>query len=128
MPILLEDTTEVTIRVEGEPVTAYFPGQSTPEMQQAVKELLQGRFRQKSRGKIENRLMEARTRFFDKMCQRIEGVQYRAPDGSIQDLTENTEDWQQRIPINWKTTIVAYFEEQEVLSDEEVEDLNDASE
>ncbi len=117
MAVRLSDEVAVSILVGDEEVTAYFPGYDNPEMGEAIKKLLGGRFAAGKGGRVADRSFEARVQFFNKMCTRLEGVE----DGEGQPLAPTVEGWKQKIPPNWKASFATYFEEKSQLSgDDEV--------
>ena len=114
MAVNLSDEVRVTILIGDEEVHAFFPGYSDPDMIEAQKRLLSGRF-DASRGTPRDKSQEARIRFFNVACQRVENVEH---DGKP--LTSDTPDWKQKIPSNWKVSFSLFFEEKSTLSDEDV--------
>lgn len=125
MPLKISEDIRVTMPTEsGDPAVFIFPAYDDEDMRKAVRVLLDTRYKQRGRGKVQNKQVQARRIFFDKMCSGCEGVEYRGkpimealPDG-----------WKQKIPDNIVSSIVsAEFEERETLSDDEREDLEEAS-
>ena len=116
MAVRLSEEVKVAILVGDEEVTAVFPGYSNPEMAEAIKKLATGRTQIGRGGQAKDKSYEARVRFFNTMCSRVENVE--GEDG--QPLTPETPDWRQKIPANWKLSFALFFEEKATLSDDEV--------
>ena len=115
MAVKLSDEIKVSILVQNEEVHAVFPGYGDREMQEAIKKLLSGRFSAGRGGRAQDKSMEARIRFFNTMCLRVENVEL--PDGTPLDPT--IENWRGEIPVNWKVSFSLNFEEQNTLTEED---------
>jgi hypothetical protein len=116
MPVRLSDEIRVSILVGDEEVHAYFPGYGNAEMQEAIKKLLSGRFQAGRGGRApQDKTFEARVRFFNSMCTRVENVE----DAAGNPLTADTEGWKAQIPANWKVSFALHFEEKNTLTEEE---------
>ena len=116
MPIRLSDEVRVAILIGDEEITAVFPSYSNPEMAAALKSLATGRTMIGRGGQAKDKSYDARVRFFNAMCSRVEGVEME--DGKA--LSPEVENWRSYIPANWKISFSLYFEEKATLSDEEV--------
>ena len=123
MPLKISDNVRVTLPLEdGDSAVFIFPPYSDPVLQRGIRILLDNRYKQRGR-KVENRGTQARIEFFDAHCIGCEGV----VDENDEPITKQ-ENWKRMIPPNIKGAIVgAEFEEREVLSDEERDDLVPAS-
>ena len=114
MPVRLGDDVKVSILVGDEEVHAFFPPYSNPEMAEAIRKLAQGRTVQK-RGTVQDKSFDARVRFFNTMCLRVENVQ--TAEG---ELTPDVENWRNMVPANWKVSFSLNFEEKATLTDDDV--------
>ena len=123
----LSTNTKVAMEIPGADITVVFefPPYSDPDFQKGIKHLLANRFQQKGGGrKVRNRTTDARVDFFDRHC--IGATGYLVNGTEL--MEAKPEGWKQMIPPNHKSTIVgAEFEEKETLTDEEREDLDEAS-
>ena len=107
-------------------IVAVFPPHGDPDFERAKKELLDSRWTMTRRGRTENHTVQARIRFFDAQCQKIEGWQHRQ-DGQLVDAM-TLPDWKQRFPTELKVSVVGQnFEERETLNEEDRESLPTAS-
>lgn len=126
MPLNISDDVRVTLPLGGGDQAVFiFPPYDDAEMRRQVRVLLDNRYKQRGgRGKVQNKATEARRTFFDKMCTGCEGVEYNGKP--IQEALPDA--WKSKIPDNIVSSIVSVeFEERETLSDEDREDLADAS-
>ena len=105
-----------------------FPATGDPDFETGKKKLLDER--QVMRGRrVKNRATDARVAFFDKFCQRVEGLEAML-DGERVDLMQAYPDrgWVRHIGVEFKTSVVFQnFEEKKALSAEDREDLAPAS-
>ena len=115
MVVRLGDEISVAILIGDEEVTAVFPGYDNEEMAEAIKKLATGRLSTNRGGVPKDQSFEARVRFFNTMCQRVENVE--GPDGP---LTPETENWRKLVPANWKVSFAIFFEEKATLTNEDV--------
>lgn len=116
MPIRLSDEIKVSILIGEEEAHAFFPGYGNAEMQEAIKKLLSGRFVAGRGGRApQDKTFEARVRFFNSMCTRVENVE----DAAGNPLAADTEGWKAQIPANWKVSFSLHFEEKNTLTEEE---------
>ena len=115
MAVRLSDEVKVSILVGDEEVVAVFPGYNNPEMDDAIKKLALGRTTIGRGGQAKDKSYEARTRFFNATCIRVENVE----EGGVP-LTPDVPDWRQKIPPNWKLSFALFFEEKATLSEDEV--------
>jgi hypothetical protein len=116
MAVKLSDEIKVAILIGDEEVTAVFPGYDNTEMNEAIKKLATGRTSINRGGQPKDLSFEARIRFFNTMCIRVENVE--GADGSA--ITAETENWRKLIPSNWKVSFALFFEEKATLSFEDV--------
>jgi len=118
MAVRLGDEIWVTIYVGDEAVKTKFPAYDDPDMHTAINELIRDKVRGRgTRTRIE--VIEPRIRFYNKVAQDVEGIQFKDTDGKIKSLSGKTEGWKSRVPDNWKSSTASYFEETEALSKEE---------
>jgi hypothetical protein len=110
-----DEETRVAILIGDEEVVAIFPPQGDSELNAAIKKLATSRQSQKGQG-VKDTSFEARTRFFNTQCRRVENVE--GPDGNP--LSAETANWREIIPANWKVSFALFFEEKATLSVEEV--------
>jgi|TARA_R110000824_G_scaffold190214_2_gene371640 hypothetical protein len=115
MAVKLSDEVKITILIQNEEVHAVFPGYGDKEMQEAIKKLLSSRFTAGRGGRAQDKSMDARIRFFNTMCLRVENVEL--PDGTP--LLSTVENWRAEVPVNWKVSFALPFEEQNTLTEEE---------
>lgn len=117
MAILLEENVRISVTVGDEQVVFIFPPYDGMRME--IKELATSRIR--GRGlKQRMDIHGARERFVDKTLLDIENVNYRDEKGEAKPLNNKVKDWKTKIPFNWKSSAASFFEESEVLSEEEV--------
>ena len=109
---------ELYIPEADDQIVAVFPSYDDEEFSKAITSLLKNRFKQVGR-RVENRTQEARIKFFDSTCIGMEGVEYETPDGTVDSLSADVENWKNKIPANWKASISASFEEKETLGEED---------
>ena len=124
--LITGDEVRIKLDVTSGYVTAVFPPHGDPAFEKAKKELLDGRFETSRRGRIRNTATEARIRFFDAQCQRIEGWQHRQSDGTLVDPM-TLPNWRELFPVNLKISAAVRFEETEALDEEEREGLSPTS-
>lgn len=110
-----EEEVKVAILVGDEEVTAIFPPHGDGEFNEAIKKLATSRQKTNRGGMPQDTSFEARVRFFNTQCRRVENVE--GPDGP---LTPETPDWRKLIPVNWKVSFSLFFEEKATLSSDEV--------
>lgn len=115
MAVRLGEEIEVNILVGDEEVRAVFPSYTDEGMAEAIKKLSSGRS-VVVRGQAKDRTHEARVKFFNATCLRVENVE--ASDGTP--LTPDMQGWRSQIPPNWKASFAIYFEERATLSEDEV--------
>lgn len=115
MPVKLSEEIKVSILIGDDEVTAVFPGYGNAEMATAIKTLATGRM-STGRGGVKDKTYDARIRFFNTMCQRVENVE--GEDGKP--LSSDTEGWRNLIPVNWKASFAIFFEEKATLTDDDV--------
>lgn len=111
-----QEETKVAILVGDEEVTAIFAPQGDEELNEAIKKLATSRQKTSRGGMPQDTSFEARTRFFNTQCRRVENCE--GPDGKP--LTAETPDWRKLIPANWKVSFALFFEEKATLSSEDV--------
>ena len=116
MAVRLSDEIKVAILIGDEEVAAVFPGYDNLEMSEAIKKLATGRTSINRGGQPKDLSFEARIRFFNTMCSRVENVE--GPDGNL--LTPDIENWRKFVPPNWKVSFALFFEEKATLSSEDV--------
>ena len=113
----VEDETKVAILIGDEEVTAVFPPQGDAELNEAIKKLATSRQSVNRGGNVKDTSFEARLRFFNTQCRRIENVE--GPDGKPlcgEPGGSNTPDWRKMVPPNWKVSFALFFEEKATLS------------
>jgi hypothetical protein len=115
MAVKLSDEVKISILVQDEEVHAVFPGYGDSEMQEAIKKLLSGRFTAGRGGRAQDKSMDARLRFFNTMCLRVENVEL--PDGTP--LGPSVDNWRAQVPVNWKVSFALNFEEQNTLTEDD---------
>jgi hypothetical protein len=124
MPLIISDDVRVSMPTDtGAPAVFIFPPYDDDKMRAAVRRLLDDRYKQRGK-KVQNKAVQARRVFFDQTCTGCEGVEYKGKP--IQEALPDS--WKTKIPDNIVSSIVsAEFEERETLSDDEREDLDEAS-
>jgi hypothetical protein len=117
MAIQLGSEQCVIIEVGGQEIKSWFPPCDDEAFMDAQRRLLSGRIRmvRGGRNNVRDVSTQAREKFYDETCVRIEGVNDR--DGQPLDCT--AAGWQKKIPINWKVSFTSAFEEQQTLTDED---------
>jgi len=91
------------------------------------------------RNKMVSRLYEARAEFVDQILLDVENIQYCASNGEIRQLNAQAElsdadkaeystvhgvevrGWRDMIPLNWKSSVAMYFEDQQSQGEEDAE-------
>lgn len=63
--------------------------------------------------------VQARKDFIDLILIGTKNIQVKGPEGKPVELSSSMTDWKSKIPLNWKTSAAAKFEESEILSPED---------
>ena len=114
MAVNLSSEVKVSILIGDEEVHAFFPGYPDSDFIEAQKKLLSSRF-DTQRGTPRDKSQEARIRFFNTTCLRVENVEHEGKP-----LTPEVADWRGKIPVGWKVSFSLFFEEKSTLSEEDV--------
>lgn len=81
-----------------------------------TKAFLKGRFERRGR-KIDDRSVESRERFINDLLVGCENIEVKDGDNWVS-LIPSMPGWEEKIPLNWKTSVAVQFEEQEIVSEE----------
>ena len=123
MAVRLSSSVRVSFEVDDETVVVVFPSYDDPAFQGSRWTTSSGK---RGRTNVTSQLYEARVAFFDETAVDIENVEFEGTDGD-QVLSRDVPGWKDKVPVQWKATAASYFEETQVLSEEEREDLGPPS-
>ena len=121
MALKLGKEIAVAVGVQGERVTAYFPPYSDPKTKAGIKTLISSRpaFADLL-GRDTEAAFDARVKFFDDTCTRVDNLEDLGAEGEYVPLTaEHFPDWKDRVPDNLKVSWAAEFEEKFRLTEEQ---------
>lgn len=112
----IEDELKYTIQLgQGPDNPILILRQPTPA---EVKAFLTGRFVRKGT-KVQDESVTARERFIDTLLISVLHVEVKDPSGNYVALNPDFPNWQEKIPVNWKTSIAVHFEEREIVNPDE---------
>ena len=119
MPVRLSDEQCIVLPVGNEDIRAYFPPADDPEMVRAVRKLFADRGTTGRGGNALVKMFDARIRFFDSQCSRVENAEAKNETGEYVPLCDLA-DWKEKFPSQYKVSIALQFEEQATLTGDEV--------
>ena len=120
MAVRATEHIRVEVPIGDEEVVFLFPGWKDEKLQKAIRRLVTGR-QEIKRNQVKDVSQEARIAFFDSMALDVENYEDQDAAGIWVPVRAATHPgWKDLIPASWKTSCASFFEERNVLQQEDV--------